>query len=525
MAKKCYMGINGIAQRVKKGYIGVTVTEPVYETSDPITTAITSANIGNFFTVNNGSYYFKGSGAVFTTNNAGVSNSTAQTTLTAKKDMQLSFQYSYSTEANYDTFSLTVAGTTVENGVSGATTSKSWSGNLTQGQTIIFTYRKDGSQDRNDDACSFSNMQVTAVEVTQVGTVEKMQARAIKKGYIGIGGVARPFWGEPKPVYYGAITPLKEGRSSLAATTAGNYALFGGGEVGITKNTVDAYNISLTRSNPSSLIEPRSELAATTVGNYGLFAGGFVQETLSVTGSYSKTVDAYNRSLTRTTPADLWAAKSGLAATTVGNYALFAGGRDRRNYLTSVDAYSSSLTTSSPDALIRSRAYLTGASVGNYALFAGGIVNGTYNTVDAYDGSLTKKYADYPLTAAVSGAAGVSMGDYALFAGGYDGSDYVAIVDVYNSSLTKSRISDLSKGRSGAEAATVNGYTFIGGGYSGSNLAVVDTYDASLTRSTVTDLSVARSSLAAASIGNYVLFAGGELGNDEQDVVDTYTID
>lgn len=60
MAKKCYMGINGIAQRVKKGYIGVTVTEPVYETSDPITTAITSANIGNFFTVNNGKHYGQG---------------------------------------------------------------------------------------------------------------------------------------------------------------------------------------------------------------------------------------------------------------------------------------------------------------------------------------------------------------------------------------------------------------------------------------------------------------------------------
>ena len=108
--------------------------------------AITADNIGDYFTVTNGSYYFKGSGDVFTSNNAGKSSSTASTVLTAKQDISvLAFWYSYSSEAKYDKFTLKVGGTTVENGVSGATTNRTYSGSLAKGLTIEFTYSKDSS--------------------------------------------------------------------------------------------------------------------------------------------------------------------------------------------------------------------------------------------------------------------------------------------------------------------------------------------------------------------------------------------
>ena len=42
-------------------------------------------------------------------------------------------------------------------------------------------------------------------------------------------------------------------------------------------------------------------------------------------------VDAYDTSLTRTTPTDLSVARKDLAATAVGNYALFGGGKDKSN--------------------------------------------------------------------------------------------------------------------------------------------------------------------------------------------------
>lgn len=124
--------------------------------------AITADNIGDYFTVANGSYYFKGSGSVFTSSNGGKSSTTASTVLTAKQDISvLAFSYSYSSEAKYDKFTLKVGGTTVEDGVSGATTNKSYSGSLTTGQTVEFTYAKDSSQDINDDKCTFSNMHIT----------------------------------------------------------------------------------------------------------------------------------------------------------------------------------------------------------------------------------------------------------------------------------------------------------------------------------------------------------------------------
>lgn len=130
--------------------------------NSPQSVAITASNISQYFTVTNSSYYFAGNGTIFTTNNAGVSGSTASTTLTAKQDIsEISFDYSYSSEQNYDKFILKVAGSTIENGASGATTVKSYNGSLTSGQTIEFKYVKDSSVDRNDDECTFSNMVVT----------------------------------------------------------------------------------------------------------------------------------------------------------------------------------------------------------------------------------------------------------------------------------------------------------------------------------------------------------------------------
>jgi tRNA G37 N-methylase TrmD len=103
--------------------------------------------------------------------------------------------------------------------------------------------------------------------------------------------------------------------------------LFGGGYTGSYSNTVDAYDNSLTRSTPTALSVDRYYLAATTVGNYALFGGGY---------SASNVVDAYDTMLTRSTPTALSVGRFGLSATTVGDYALFGGGYSASNV---VDAY------------------------------------------------------------------------------------------------------------------------------------------------------------------------------------------
>lgn len=123
--------------------------------------SITANNIGEFFQVSNGQYFFAGSGSTFTTNNLGIASSTATTTLTALYDMSsLSFSYSYSSESNCDKLTITVAGTTVANALSGSGSS-SYSGSIKKGQTIVFTYTKDGSVNSNNDICTFSAMKVS----------------------------------------------------------------------------------------------------------------------------------------------------------------------------------------------------------------------------------------------------------------------------------------------------------------------------------------------------------------------------
>ena len=107
-------------------------------------------------------------------------------------------------------------------------------------------------------------------------------------------------------------TALSVARYALAATSIGDYALFGGGS----PSTVDAYNTTLTRSTPTVLSLARFYLSATSIGDYALFGGGYP----------SATVDAYNTTLTRSTPTALSVGRYDLAATSIGDYALFGGG-------------------------------------------------------------------------------------------------------------------------------------------------------------------------------------------------------
>ena len=181
------------------------------------------------------------------------------------------------------------------------------------------------------------------------------------------------------------VTPLSTSRRYLVATTVRSYALFGGGRTRDSKysSTVDAYNESLTRSTPAELSVARYYFAATAVGGYALFGGGYAGNT----STYYSTVDAYDESLTRSNPTELSYARGVLAATTVGGYALFGGGSP--NTLT-VDAYDESLTRSNTIGLSVARNTLAATTLGGYALFGGGYGSGYRTTVDAYDQSLTR---------------------------------------------------------------------------------------------------------------------------------------
>lgn len=183
-----------------------------------------------------------------------------------------------------------------------------------------------------------------------------------------------------------AITPT----GTISITENGTYDVANYAEASVDVDVTVNFNLpALTRSTPTELSEARYNLAAASVvptggsstqSGYALFGGGFIAGS---TPSRSAVVDAYDTILTRTTPTALSQVRHLLAATSVGNYALFGGGYDS-SYSAVVDAYDTSLTRSTPTALSQARTGLAATSVGNYALFGGGRASSNSAVVDAY---------------------------------------------------------------------------------------------------------------------------------------------
>jgi hypothetical protein len=108
--------------------LGVLSDKPVHKIIN-----ITSDNINNYFDIINDTYYFELNDSTFTSNNKGVDNSVARTTLTAKQDLStFSFDYSVSSESNYDKLTITVGGAVIVNGFSGVN-SGNYNGSILKG--------------------------------------------------------------------------------------------------------------------------------------------------------------------------------------------------------------------------------------------------------------------------------------------------------------------------------------------------------------------------------------------------------
>ena len=338
-------------------------------------------------------------------------------------------------------------------------------------------------------------------------------ARKVRKLYVGVNGVAHKVFGGELS-YYGTATPMSYGHFRYPAATVGNYAVFAGGQnkSGYTA-TANAYDASLTRSTPSNLYSGASAYnMAASVGSYALF-------TTADSDAQRCYVTAYDASLTRSSATDLSSVRNGGAGASVGNYALFAGG----GLTATVDAYDTALTRTLPTVLSQARSRLEGATVGSYALFAGGSADYSWQfltTVDAYDASLTRttptdlsvarRFATSTNGASVGGA-------YALF-GGSDQSG--TTVDAYNASLTRTTPTALSVGRSPVGITTDDFAIFATGDYK----TTVDAYDSSLTRVIPTEVSYGRSDAAGAAVGDYAIIAGGATADGAYNHVEAYQI-
>ena len=348
------------------------------------------------------------------------------------------------------------------------------------------------------------------------------KARKVKKMYIGVGGKARLCY-SAELERYGMAAALSTARYDMRAATVGKYALFAGGFIipdsfyGYSvSSSVDAYNTSLTKSTPTELSCKRCGHAAASVGGYALFAGGASSHNFLGYGDLVSSVDAYDASLTRSA-AHIIGATAAIGGAAVGNYALFAGGAvsmpiNKDNVTSGVLAYDPSLTFTTAPLLSVARANVKGASVGNYALFASGRAGSFCTTVDAYNASLTRTTAT-ALSSEENRSAAATVGNHAIFVGN------TASADIYDASLTKTSAAILSTARTGLAATTVGDYAIFSGG------GVADFCDASLTRSSI-GTSMTGYEMGAATIGDYALFAGGysdEKSDTAYDSVEVYT--
>ena len=241
-------------RRVSSIYAGVTATVPVYtETTTTEDIALSSATFTDFFSADNtGTTGTNAKGITWTNNsggglkltfgNYGINSSTSMTTFTAKRDLtNVVIKGLYYTETRYDKITLTVAGTTVLNAVSGtsSTLTQRWTGSLSKGQTIVLKFVKDSSQSASSEKSTYFTLscdpyQKTTVNKTQTGTETKLVDKKIVKGYVGgQDGKARLFFGGGGFSYTGEYT--EQDYISSSGTKHKLYTLTTSGEMKLTQ--------------------------------------------------------------------------------------------------------------------------------------------------------------------------------------------------------------------------------------------------------------------------------------------------
>ncbi|MCX6023590.1 MAG: YCF48-related protein, partial [Chloroflexi bacterium] len=296
-------------------------------------------------------------------------------------------------------------------------------------------------------------------------------------------------------------------RTSGDALAAGDSAPF---------NVVPTAAAGITWST-ATLTQARANLAVTTVGDKALFAGGRTD-----TG-YSAAVDIYTNATGLWSTAVLSQARYDLAAVTAGSKALFGGGWTGADSNV-VDIYDNQTGAWSTATLSQARWNLAAAKVGGKALFAGGSTASAYsNVVDIYD-SNTGAWSTATLSQARQHLAATTVGSKVLFAGGeQSGGVPSAVVDMYDGETGAWSTATLSQARYALAATTVGSKAlFAGGATAGGAGNVVDIYDGATGVWSTATLSQARSSLAAAIAGGKALFAGGATASGAGNVVDIY---
>lgn len=325
-------------------------------------------------------------------------------------------------------------------------------------------------------------------------------------------------------------------RIDMCVGSIANHAVFSGGNYNNTSYTriTDVYTPSLTKYSfdYNTFIQ---EVVSRGVGSNSralLFVGGRRLESGSFV--FTQNIGGIDNSLTALSGGAVSGSLSHQLELMTGtrlndDYAMFAGGQAKNTivqdeYNPYVYAISKELTvhggTSYSIEMINVRGYeIAAGSVGNQAVFAGGrMTQSSTTSITVYNSNLTKVSTGASLSVSRCQMSSANAGNYLLFAGGRTIANvattaYNKTVDAYNSSMTR-HVLELSTIRDKMCSGTLDNVAYFIGGYipaSTTTLDTIESFDASLTRKLeAVVLPESRGAASAANAGNYLLVAGGQ---------------
>lgn len=331
---------------------------------------------------------------------------------------------------------------------------------------------------------------------------------------------------QKKIVYYTNATSLSTAKYLAGAASFPTIALIAGGAgpKGSYPNrqnrTVNAYDLSLTRTIATQLQEISQGVGGCTIGDYAVFAGGAANKPPNpayLSDVFS--VNLYTEQLTMTPGNDL---PFGLGETR------FVSTRDKKAlYSTSrspggLAIFDNDLTVSVFTGTLSAFKECVAAECNEVAIFA------SQSTSEAC--VLTSDLTEIPVDSIGLARQNICPSrteNSALFAGGGTGTPtQTAIVDAYNKDFTHSLAPELSNPRFQMGGAYFNGNcVFCGGVGNGKTQSTIDSYDRYLTRSVVNGMAPSRFLPMCETVGPYLLVAGGGVGSSFDSTVNVFTLE
>lgn len=273
-------------------------------------------------------------------------------------------------------------------------------------------------------------------------TVEKInlenKARKVKRGYIGVDGLARLFFISYYPTYITELSrELSQGYSAFGALK--DYIICAGGRdsEGATTASVEAFNKKGVHHVLTSLTQKRERHACGSIGGYALVIGGATATSAS-NNRMTNTIETYNNNLVKGSASSINKAVFDFNIGANKLHLIQAGGCAYSYDSNQAQSYDTNLVKTTLTNLSQNKQYLSGGNVGENILFVGGTSSNTY--VDVYNNnnvhSTIARPSAYASDTRNIGCA--STGSYLFCFGGQRGTsetEYNTLV-IFDSNLT-----------------------------------------------------------------------------------------